>query len=325
MDTPDMNSAQRVWRWNLSGLGYSSTGVNGPFEMAMTMDGAIIADFITAGTINGALIKAGSVEAESLSQEYTQSVTDAINDVETNVTQAFQAADGQLSSTISATYLTKNSASSTYATKTALTQTASEISTEVSKKVDNSEFSTKITQNAYSVRVAWNNNSNYIQLESGQLAIYNGSVSTSQKRAVFDENGNHFYRDGYYVGKIGTNKLVSDNAKKGLIFDLEDQGAYTAWAARETASSNTYTLRWTYVQNGKAWENYAENTLHAGCDIDMHYYTLKNVSFEGGGITGTLRMVQPKSVNSDGTLNQWSNGCSLQFKNGILINATWSD
>lgn len=243
MDTPDMNSAQRVWRWNLSGLGYSSTGINGSFELAMTMDGAIVADFITAGTINGALIKAGSVEAESLSQEYTQRVTEAINDVEASVTQAFQAADGKLSSTISETYLTKNSASSTYATKTALTQTVSEISTEVSKKVDNSEFATKITQNAYSVRVAWNNNSNYIQLEAGQLAIYNGSVSTNQRRAVFDENGNHFYRDGYYVGKIGTNQLSSDTAKKWLIFDLEYQGAYMSWPARTSSSASTYTTK----------------------------------------------------------------------------------
>ncbi len=323
MDTPDMNSAQRVWRWNLSGLGYSSTGVNGPFELAMTMDGAIVADFITAGTINGALIKAGSVEAESLSQEYTKSVTDAINDVETNVTQAFQVADGQLSSTISETYLTKNSASSTYATKTALTQTASEISTEVSKKVDNSEFATKITQNAYSVRVAWNNNSNYIQLEAGQLAIYNGSLDANQRRAVFDENGNHFYRDGYYVGKIGTNQLSIDNAKKGLTFDLEHQGSYMSWAVQTSESDSTYTTKWTYVQNGKAWENYAEDTLHAGCDIDMHYYTLRNVSFEGGGITGTLNMVQPLEMNSDGTLSRWSNGCQLQFQNGILVSGTW--
>ena len=323
MDTPDMNSAQRVWRWNLSGLGYSSTGVNGPFELAMTMDGAIVADFITAGTINGALIKAGSVEAESLSQEYTKSVTDAINDVETSVTQAFQAADGKLSSTILETYLTKNSASSIYATKTALTQTASEISTEVSKKVDNSEFATKITQNAYSVRVAWNNNSNYIQLEAGQLAIYNGSVSTNQRRAVFDENGNHFYRDGYYVGKIGTNQLSSDTAKKGLTFDLEYQGAYMSWAARTSSSASTYTTKWTYVQTGKIWSNYTANTLHAGCDIDMHYYTLKNVNFEGGGITGTLNMVQPLEMNSDGTLQRWSNGCSLQFQNGILVSGTW--
>ena len=351
MDTPDMTTARKVWRWNLSGLGYSSTGINGPFALAMTMDGTIVADFITAGTINGALIKAGSVESGSLSQEYKKSVTDAINSSANEVTQAFQVADGQvlstvnntlsnystttqmnsaitqsankISSDVSATYLSKTSASNTYATKTSLTQTASEINTGVAKKVNNSDFATKITQNAYSVRVAWNNNSNYIQLEAGQLAIYNGSVSTSQKRAVFDENGNHFYRDGYYVGKIGTNQLQSDNSKKGLIFDLEYQGSYMTWAAKQSSTSDTYTMKWTYVQNGKGWSDYTSNTLHAGCNIDMHYYTLKNVNFEGGGINGTLNMVQPLSVNSDGTLSKWSNGCSLQFKNGILISGKW--
>ena len=351
MDTPDMNTAMKVWRWNLSGLGYSSTGINGPFALAMTMDGAIVADFITTGVINGALIKAGSVQAGSLSQEYKSSVTEEITGAENRVTQAFQAADGQILSTVnntlsnystttqmnsaitqsankissdvSATYLSKTSASNTYATKTSLTQTASEINTEVAKKVNNSDFATKITQNAYSVRVAWNNNSNYIQLEAGQLAIYNGSVSTSQKRAVFDENGNHFYRDGYYVGKIGTNQLQSDDSKKGLNFDLEYQGSYMTWAAKQSSTSDTYTMKWTYVQNGKGWSDYTSNTLHAGCNIDMHYYTLKNVNFEGGGINGTLNMVQPLSVNSNGTLSQWSNGCSLQFKNGILVSGKW--
>ncbi len=351
MDTPDMTTARKVWRWNLSGLGYSSTGINGPFALAMTMDGAIVADFITTGVINGALIKAGSVQAGSLSQEYKSSVTEEITGAENRVTQAFKVADGKvlstvnntlsnystttqmnsaitqsankISSDVSATYLSKTSASNTYATKTSLTQTASEINTEVAKKVNNSDFATKITQNAYSVRVAWNNNSNYIQLEAGQLAIYNGSVSTSQKRAVFDENGNHFYRDGYYVGKIGTNQLQSDNSKKGLIFDLEYQGSYMTWAAKQSSTSDTYTMKWTYVQNGKGWSDYTSNTLHAGCNIDMHYYTLKNVNFEGGGINGTLNMVQPLSVNSDGTLSKWSNGCSLQFKNGILVSGKW--
>ncbi len=351
MDTPDISTSQKVWRWNLSGLGYSSTGINGPFALAMTMDGAIVADFITAGTINGSLIKAGSVQAGSLSQEYKKSVTDAINSSANEVTQAFQVADGQvlstvnntlsnystttqmnsaitqsankISSDVSATYLSKTSASNTYATKTSLTQTADEINSEVSKKVNNSDFGTKITQNAYSVRVAWNNNSNYIQLEAGKLAIYNGSVSTSQKRAVFDESGNHFYRNSYYVGKIGTNQIKDDNSKKGLNFDLEYQGSYMTWAAKQSSTSDTYTMKWTYVQNGKGWSNYTENTLHAGCDIDMHYWTLKNVNFEGGGINGTLNMVQPLSVNSDGTLSQWSNGCSLQFKNGILVSGKW--
>lgn len=101
---------------------------------------------------------------------------------------------------------------------------ADSITTEVNKKVNNSEFGTKITQNAYNVRVAWNNNSKYIQLEYGQLAIYNGDVTAVEKRAVFDERGNHFYRDGYYVGKIGTNEWSGNNAHKGLVFDLDYQG-----------------------------------------------------------------------------------------------------
>ena len=51
MDTNDINTAQKVWRWNINGLGYSKTGVNGPYGIAMTMDGSINADFITSGMI----------------------------------------------------------------------------------------------------------------------------------------------------------------------------------------------------------------------------------------------------------------------------------
>ncbi|ENZ5682150.1 phage tail tip lysozyme [Enterococcus hirae] len=52
MDTDDVASAKRVWRWNLNGLGYSDNGVNGPFGIAMTSKGEIVADFIKVGTIN---------------------------------------------------------------------------------------------------------------------------------------------------------------------------------------------------------------------------------------------------------------------------------
>lgn len=56
MDTNNPNTAQKVWRWNINGLGYSSTGINGPYGIAMTMDGSIVADFITSGKINTNLI-----------------------------------------------------------------------------------------------------------------------------------------------------------------------------------------------------------------------------------------------------------------------------
>ena len=34
------------------GLGYSDSGINGTYELAMTQDGSIVADFITAGTMS---------------------------------------------------------------------------------------------------------------------------------------------------------------------------------------------------------------------------------------------------------------------------------
>ena len=62
MDNPDITQALHVWRYNLSGWGYSSHGVNGPFALAATSDGAIVADFITTGVLNADLIKSGMIE-----------------------------------------------------------------------------------------------------------------------------------------------------------------------------------------------------------------------------------------------------------------------
>lgn len=59
MDTEDEQTATNVWRFNQSGFGHSSTGYNGPYTLAMTQDGKIVADFITTGTLNAAVIKAG--------------------------------------------------------------------------------------------------------------------------------------------------------------------------------------------------------------------------------------------------------------------------
>lgn len=51
MDTADKNTATKVWRWNKSGLGYSSTGYAGPYGLAMTSAGEIDANFLKVGVI----------------------------------------------------------------------------------------------------------------------------------------------------------------------------------------------------------------------------------------------------------------------------------
>lgn len=65
MNTDNIQTATKLWRWNLGGLGYSSTGYNGQYGTAITMDGAIVADYITTGTLNAGLIKAGIIEDEA--------------------------------------------------------------------------------------------------------------------------------------------------------------------------------------------------------------------------------------------------------------------
>lgn len=61
MDTPSILTAVHVWRWNVSGLGYSDHGYGGPYTTAITMQGSINADFVTTGTLLADLIKAGII------------------------------------------------------------------------------------------------------------------------------------------------------------------------------------------------------------------------------------------------------------------------
>lgn len=81
MNQPDINTATQIWRWNKNGLGYSSNGYQGPFELAITSAGEIVADFITAGHLDGALITAGTIEATALSLQYRTSLAQQFLDL----------------------------------------------------------------------------------------------------------------------------------------------------------------------------------------------------------------------------------------------------
>ncbi len=64
LDAPTIDDAVNVWRWNVSGLGFSSNGYNGPFTTAITADGQIVADFITSGSLIANIIKAGVIQSQ---------------------------------------------------------------------------------------------------------------------------------------------------------------------------------------------------------------------------------------------------------------------
>lgn len=80
-DNPDPAQAQKVWRFNYEGWGASEKGYNGPFSVAATLEQGMYADFITAGTLNAALVKVINLIADhvvSTSGSYSFNVWAAV-------------------------------------------------------------------------------------------------------------------------------------------------------------------------------------------------------------------------------------------------------
>ena len=65
LDTDNIETAQNVWRMTEGGLGFSRNGFNGPYELAITMDGKINASFILTGELLANLIKTGKIQSQT--------------------------------------------------------------------------------------------------------------------------------------------------------------------------------------------------------------------------------------------------------------------
>lgn len=321
MDTNDVNTATKVWRWNLNGLGYSSTGYNGTYATAITMDGQIVGQRIAANSISG----------EKLDITYKTSVTKEIADAEEAARQdAVNYTDGQLKN-----YYTKSqietsikntkdavllSAKETaeqyvdgrlknYSTSAQIKVTTDAISSEVSKKLNSSELGTKISQNAYYVRLAWNGNSKYIQFEGSALNIYD---TGDQKLMSLTYNGSWFYYKGTKIGKIGTNNFQGEDYFRGLVFDLEYDASYMCWAAKDS-SSGLYNTKLIYYH--KAHGSDAKG-LHFNCNTYCNGYLyladdVKVIDWSNGGcgIRGEMTW-----CNSSNTSCVEINGMNKSFK-----------
>lgn len=122
-----------------------------------------------------------------------------------------------------------------YATKTevnsAITQKADEINIEVNKKVNNSEFGTKIRQNSESVQYAWNQIDESIQFEeidgNASISIYDDNDNLLMN---LDKDGQKFYDN--------SNHLMGAQGRE--VQSLEEQPGVT----------NTYVGLTNYIKYG---------------------------------------------------------------------------
>lgn len=144
-----------------------------------------------------------------------------------------------------------------YYTSSQIDVKTNRIEQSVSEKVNNSDFGTKISQNAYYVRMAWNNNSRYIQFENSELNIYD---TGNQKLMSLTYSGCWYYYKGNKLGMIGTNSWKGDDTFRGLLFQLNYGGDYMGWGHQETSGGN-YQMYLVYYANNRK----SKKGLHFNC------------------------------------------------------------
>ncbi|HZJ99082.1 MAG TPA: hypothetical protein VFC79_03705, partial [Tissierellaceae bacterium] len=63
-DNPILENATKIWKWGLNGFGYSSNG-GLTWETAITADGSIVAELVSAGIISADMVNTGILQANN--------------------------------------------------------------------------------------------------------------------------------------------------------------------------------------------------------------------------------------------------------------------
>ena len=191
-------------------------------------------------------------------------------------------------------------------------QTADSLTSEINKKVDTTTFNSTIRQTTESIEakvskgdigsyieqyynrvlIGFNNASNYIQLDTSGINIYNGSITSSRLRMKLDQNGLQLYNDDYNVGLIGTNYYSEDSSQKGLSFDLNYGGSYMGWFQRQSVSSNYLALMY-YARAGKFGQS--NEGIHFSTNVYGHNWSLSGFNM-AASIANEYETINDKSI-----------------------------
>lgn len=243
-DSKDLDKATKVWRWNSGGLGYSSTGKDGPFGTAITSDGKIVADYITTGNLDCSVLNVSNIHGDSILVD-TIGALDGIN----------HKSDGY--QYIKTGLLGKDP------------RGMDEYGIAVGKITTNTDGSLDTTQGEYvkitSGRVSFmQNNTEVAYMSGGKLYIANGDVEASD----FKFTGGSSIK----AQLEALAKSVHGDGNSSLEIDINGGG----WLKLTTASSSDYAVELGSSGALRMVANSGDIFLQAGsATIQMHHDTGK--------------------------------------------------
>lgn len=159
---------------------------------------------------------------------------------------------------------------------------------------ENNEHGTlEIIDNSGKVIGAWDNDG--IDVKNGTITSKSGSDVASLR------NGKLWvYNSGTQIGSVGKNEMSGYPNSTGLVFDLDNDASYMAWAAADSAQS-LYSVKLLYAH--KSFSHYTAGRLYLGCDLDCDGSNIRNAR-----LLDSIYIPNGTDVDcySDVDMNNWS-------------------
>lgn len=217
----------------------------------MTMDGAIVADFISAGILNGALLQADSVQSSAISQHYKAEVTNEIGETASSIEQAFVAADEQLLSLITSvqTVLTGD-VETLETTVSQLRQTLESLTLSYTSKTTGGINNIRNSSGLNGVSDDWSYSGSVVAQQTAEAINNTSSGSLFRLRIATLSQRITVLRGKKYTltfrARAATSNrcyvLLNNGGNDTYIFDTQASGSWTDYALTFTASGDTVTL-----------------------------------------------------------------------------------
>lgn len=236
-DNKDLDKAVKVWRWNSGGLGYSSSGKDGPFGIAMTSDGKIVADYISTGNLDCSVLNVSNIHGDSI-------LVDTIG-----------ALNGINQETDSYQYI-----------KTGLLDSDGNYGIAIGQLTTNSDGTLSTSSSEYvkitSGRISFMQNGTEVAYMSGKkLVIKNGDITASDFRFT---NGGSI--------KSQLEQLAESVSSNGFDFEIDGGG----WLRITSASSASYAVELGSSGALRLVANTGDMFMQAGAaTIQLHHDTGK--------------------------------------------------
>lgn len=297
-DYDNLEDAQRCWRWNLNGLGYSSNGVDGPFGLAITMDGTIAGKFIAAGTIGADQIDVSYTSTQEkkwrdeLGNNYWTSGT-----VETKIQNS---ADNVL---LSAEQKMTSKLGSYY-TKSQIDVTVDGINSTVSKKVGSSEIISKINQSAEGIKISGDK----VNVDASNFRVQATKLSWKSTYSEMSESG---ILKATSVDLSGSLKAGGS----GYWVKLDPLGKLTGGYGNSTYGYIEYSAVYTDGRHGIVE---SANII----ELDTYCLATKRSTTPGGatqGGTGYQDFIYQIDDLGEGRIQWWT--ITLHFINGLMCSS----